>query len=137
MAGKGTIRERSPGTWQLRVYLGRDAQGKPIQVGRFFKGGKRQAQAELARPMVEVERRTAPLEGPVTVAQLLERWLEHITPLREPGTVRGTARVPRQSSPIWAGHGSPSWAPKNSTGPTPAGLPPASRRRRSGATTPS
>ena len=22
MAGKGTIRERSPGTWQLRVYLG-------------------------------------------------------------------------------------------------------------------
>ena len=80
MASKGTTRERSPGTWQLRVCLGRDGQGKPIQVGRFFKGGKRQAQAELARLMVEVEHRTAPLEGPVTVAQLLERWLEHIRP---------------------------------------------------------
>lgn len=89
MAGKGTIRERSPGTWQLRVYLGRDGQGKPIQIGRFFRGGKRQAQAELARLLMEVEHRNASLEGPVTVAELLERWLEHITPLREPGTVRG------------------------------------------------
>ena len=88
MAAKGTITERSPGTWRVRVYIGRNAQGRPIQVTRTVKGGKRQAQAELARLMVEVEHRTAPLEGPVTVAELLEHWLEHVTPLREPGTVR-------------------------------------------------
>ncbi|HTT88936.1 MAG TPA: tyrosine-type recombinase/integrase [Acidimicrobiales bacterium] len=89
MAGKGTIRERSPGSWQLRVYLGRDGHGKPIQVSRTFKGGKRQAQAELARLLVQVEDRGAPLKGAVTVAELLERWLDHITPQRQPGTVRG------------------------------------------------
>ena len=96
-------REARNRTWQAKALLesvaqergscacawGRDGQGKPIQVGRFFKGGKRQAQAELARLMVEVEHRTAPLEGPVMLRELLERWLEHITPLREPGTVRG------------------------------------------------
>lgn len=89
MAGKGTMTERSPGTWRLRAYVGRDSKGRPIQIARTVKGGKRQAQAELARLLVEVEERDAPVKGSVTVAELLERWLEHVTPLRQPGTVRG------------------------------------------------
>ncbi len=88
MAGRGTMTERSPGTWRLRAFVGRDARGRPIQVTRTFSGGKRQAGLELARLVAEVAERGAPLSGPVTVAQLLVRWLDHITPLRQPGTVR-------------------------------------------------
>lgn len=88
MAGRGTMKERSPGTWRLRAYVGRDAEGRPVQVTRTFKGGKRQAEAELARLVTEVTERGAPLSGLVTVGELLERWLDHIAPLRQPGTVR-------------------------------------------------
>ena len=89
MSGRGTISERSPGTWRLRAYVGRDSSGRPVQVTRTFRGGKREAQKELARLLVEVEERGAPLKGPVTVAELLGRWLEHVAPQRQPGTVRG------------------------------------------------
>ncbi len=72
----GTMRERSPGHWQLRAYVGRDpVTGKPRQVTRTFKGGERAAAKALAALVAEVEtgkfsRTTA------TVSQLLDKWLE-------------------------------------------------------------
>ena len=72
----GTMRERSPGHWQLRVYVGRDpVTGKPRQVTRTFKGGERAAAKALAALVTEVEtgsfNRTS-----ATVSQLLDKWLE-------------------------------------------------------------
>ena len=70
------MRERSPGHWQLRVYVGRDpVTGKSRQVTRTFKGGERAAAKALAALVTEVEtgsfnRTTA------TVSQLLDKWLE-------------------------------------------------------------
>jgi integrase len=81
--------ERSPGVWRLRVYAGRDASDGSIQVIRTFRGGRRAAQAELARFVTEVADRGEPVTSDVTVAELLDRWIEFVTPLREPGTVRG------------------------------------------------
>ena len=75
-AQPGTMRERSPGTWQLRAYVGSDpVTGKPRQVTRTFKGGQRAAAKALAALVTEVEagrfnRTTA------TVSQLLDKWLE-------------------------------------------------------------
>ena len=72
----GTMRERSPGHWQLRAYVGRDpVTGKPRQATRTFKGGERAAAKALAALVAEVEagrfsRTTA------TVSQLLDKWLE-------------------------------------------------------------
>ena len=72
----GTMRERSPGRWQLRVFAGSDPlTGKPRQVARTFIGGERAAAKALAALVAEVEsgkfdRTTA------TVGQLLDRWLE-------------------------------------------------------------
>ena len=72
----GTMRERSPGHWQLRAYVGSDpVTGKPRQVTRTFKGGERAAAKALAALVTEVEagkfsRTTA------TVSQLLDKWLE-------------------------------------------------------------
>jgi integrase len=51
---KGTIRERSKGVWELRVYTGRDPITKrPRQVSRTFHGGKRDANTELAKMVTE------------------------------------------------------------------------------------
>src|SRR6516162_9429163 len=45
----GTMREKNPGVWELRVYLGRDRRGRPIQKSRSVRGGKRQAKRALDR----------------------------------------------------------------------------------------
>lgn len=41
--------------------------------------------------MAETDARAAPITQDVTVSQLLNRWLEHNTPIREPTTVSGYA----------------------------------------------
>ena len=84
--------ERSPGVWWLPAYAGRSSKGKPLQVSRAVHGGKRLAQAELAKLVAEVAERAGqakPLSRGMTVTELLDRWLEYLTPLREPGTIRG------------------------------------------------
>jgi integrase len=72
---RGTMRERSPGTWELRVYLGVDpVTRKKKYRSRTHHGPKRSAESELARLVSEVER-----AGPVTEAtldRLLREWLE-------------------------------------------------------------
>lgn len=74
---KGSIRERSKGVWELRVYTGRDPVTKrPRQISRTFKGGKRDATTELSKMVAEAS------EGKhggtnATVEVLLDRWLAH------------------------------------------------------------
>ena len=88
----GTMKERSPGVWWLRAYAGRNSAGKPVQVSRTVRGGKRLAQTELAKLVTEVAERgeqAVPLSRALTVTDLLDRWLEYLTPRREPGTIRG------------------------------------------------
>ena len=38
-----TIRERRPGVWEVRVFTGSDARGRPTQLSRPVRGGKREA----------------------------------------------------------------------------------------------
>ena len=87
--GRGTMVERSPGVWRLRAYLGRDARQRPIQVSRTFRGGRRAAQEELARFVTEVADKGAPVTSGITVGELLDKWIDFVTPQREPGTIRG------------------------------------------------
>ena len=51
------MKERSPGVWWLRAYAGRSSTGKPVQVSRTVRGGKRLAQAELTKLVTEVAER--------------------------------------------------------------------------------
>jgi len=39
-----TLREKKPGVWEVRVFTGTDARGRPTQVSRTARGGKRDAQ---------------------------------------------------------------------------------------------
>ena len=76
--GDGTMRERSPGNWEIRVAVGIDpVLGRTVQRSFAFHGGVEDAELrrkELAGEWAErrVNRRTAPF---LTVGELLERWL--------------------------------------------------------------
>jgi integrase len=97
---KGTLRERTPGVWQVRAYAGRDEQGRPIQLAKTVHGGRRAAHAALAALVTEIGDRGAPITGGSTVGELLDRWLEHIRPQREPGTIRGYLSTIKRIKPV-------------------------------------
>ncbi len=83
----GTMRERTPGHWQLRAFAGPDpVTGKPRQVSRTFTGGERAAAKALTALVAEVGagkfKRTS-----ATVGQLLDKWLEFASQRQRPRTV--------------------------------------------------
>ena len=86
--GSGSMAERAPGVWRLRVYLGRDQNGRPRQIQSTFRGGDRGAAKAMAKLVTDAEQgkfdRTR-----ATVGELLDKWIEHITPVRRPSTING------------------------------------------------
>ena len=60
----GSLRERSPGRWEVRVFTGRDpVTGKPVQITRTYSAdrkepgaGRRAAEKKLAALVAAVER---------------------------------------------------------------------------------
>ena len=84
MQGKGSLEERAPGTWYLRAWDRRAGR----QVRQVVKGTKREAETALARLVTKVEAGEVATSGTLTVAEYLDRWLGHVTPTLQPGTVR-------------------------------------------------
>ena len=85
----GSLRQRAPGVWELRVFAGRDAvTGRQVSRSETFRGSKRDAERELARLVTEVGKPVGGRELPpnrVTLTQLIELHLaEH---KGAPGTV--------------------------------------------------
>jgi hypothetical protein len=78
-----TIRERRPGVWEVRVFTGRDASGRPTQTSRTVRGGKRDAQHVAAS--LEVGR--APAAGRL-VSDLLEEWVAQNLATWSPASTR-------------------------------------------------
>jgi hypothetical protein len=53
---QGSMRQRGEGSWELRVYLGRDPlSGQKRWTYKTFKGGKREAQRALAVMVTDVD----------------------------------------------------------------------------------
>ena len=66
-----TIRKRGDGVYEVRVFVGRDERGKPIQRSKTVRGGKRDAER------VAAELETKPSRaGAKTVADALDAWVE-------------------------------------------------------------
>jgi integrase len=97
---KGTKTEVAPGVWRLRVFVGRNANGNPIQRSKTIHApehkpgaGTRLADRELARMITEASRGNA-ATGTETVGELLDRFLEHAASLgRSPTTLREYRRI--------------------------------------------
>lgn len=84
---RGIIEARGDGHWRVRVFAGREG-GRTRWVSRTVSGTKRTAQKELARLVTEVDGGTVPKSHQGSVAELLDRWLEDISPTRSLGTMK-------------------------------------------------
>jgi integrase len=74
--GEGYLRQRSIGSWTFTIYLGKDANGKPIQMTKTVRGSKAEAQAEMARLVLERDQGVDLRPEVVTFVELANRWLE-------------------------------------------------------------
>ena len=73
---RGSIRQRSEGSWELRVFVGLDPlTGRRQYATKTVRAGKRAAQQELAA-MIAGAKSTGPTAS-MTVGEALERWFEH------------------------------------------------------------
>jgi len=92
----GSMRERQPNVWELRVFLGRDANGKVRHGYQTFRGGKRAAERELSRLVAAAEFEPAPppvVETPrwsdrTTVNDAIQGWKDNGWEDLSPSTVR-------------------------------------------------
>jgi integrase len=93
------MRERQPGVWELRVFLGRDAAGKTRHRSVTFRGGKRAAGRELSRLVIEAENGPVPPPPPpidrtprwgdqTTINEAIAGWKENGWEDLSPSTVR-------------------------------------------------
>lgn len=73
---RGSLRQRSKGSWSLKVYLGRDPlTGKGLFKYETVKGTKRDAETRLAALIHGIETGTELNARRLTVADYLEEWL--------------------------------------------------------------
>ncbi len=76
---RGSIRQRGPKVWQVRVSLGKDPDtGRYRYAQHYVNGGKRDAQRASAELVAEIERGGHRQRGRHTVEELLDRWMAHI-----------------------------------------------------------
>ncbi len=78
---RGVLEQRGEGTWRVRAYAGRQ-DGKIRWVSRTVTGGKRDAQRALANLVTEVESGQVAAGHAVSVGELVDRWLDDISPHR-------------------------------------------------------
>lgn len=83
--GSGTVRERKPGYWEVRVPV-RAADGRPTQVSRYVTGTRKDAEKERRKLIDEVDKGHH-RQRKKTVGDLFERWFDVLSPDRSPRTV--------------------------------------------------
>jgi integrase len=72
----GSLKQRSPGSWSVVIYLGKD----PVTAKKRYKwhtveGNKKKAQAELTRLLRELQTGTYVEPAKLTVGEYLQKWL--------------------------------------------------------------
>jgi integrase len=83
---KGHIRERSPGHWAIVLEMPDPATGKRRRKWHAFAGTKRKAQEECARLISALKGGTYLEPAKSTIAEYMERWLEHVRSQVSPKT---------------------------------------------------
>ena len=104
---RGTKRERSPGRWELRVYVGRHPiSGNPRQISRSFEGSAKQADKALRDFIINVENGqldAKPVTNPAhTVAVLFGRFAS-MSDVRESTLASYASFMNRHALPLF-GH---------------------------------
>jgi hypothetical protein len=92
---RGVVEQRGDKRGRVRVFVGRE-DGHTRWVSRTVTGAKRPAQVALAKLVTEVETGEVAKSHVGSVADLLDRWLDDISPTRTAYTMR---------EPLGPGHG--------------------------------
>jgi integrase len=94
---KGTIKQRSEGSYSLIIDLPRRRGEKRKQKWVTYRGTKRDAQKELARLITEMADDSFQEPSKTTLAQFFERWLNHMTSQVDERTHIGYAEKARKN----------------------------------------
>ena len=78
-----TIRERRPGVFEVREYVGRDAKGRPKQVSRIVHGTLKDARRLASELTVKP---SSPEASSTTLSELLDLWVEANEPFWAPSS---------------------------------------------------
>ncbi len=73
---KGTIRQRNPGSWEIQVFLGRDAHGKRMRKTETVRGKKSDAQRRLREILSELDRGISPTKTRYKLGEWMDKWME-------------------------------------------------------------
>jgi len=94
---KGSIRQRSKGSWELCIDTGRDpVTGERTRHFESVRGAKRDAQRRLRELLLKVEQGTYVKSDRLTVAQFLEEWLQdYVATNTAPRTAEGYQQIVR------------------------------------------
>ena len=84
---QGSIRQRSPGSWELAVELGRDEFGRRRRRYRTVRGTKAHARRELRKFLSALDRGMGLPDERILLRDWLDRWMrEVVVPRRSQGT---------------------------------------------------
>ena len=75
---QGGIKQRSPGSWQIRVFLGRDENGKRIRKNETVRGKKADAERRLREILGEMDHGVLPSVQRYKLAEWMELWLNNV-----------------------------------------------------------
>ncbi len=84
---KGSLQQRSPGSWELRVDIGRDAFGKRQRKSKTVRGTKTHAQRVLRELLTALDKGIGLTTERILLRDWLDRWMaERIIPHRRQRT---------------------------------------------------
>ncbi len=74
---KGSIKQRSPGSWEISVFLGRDDKGKRIRKTETVRGKKADAERRIREILSDMDRGITPAKTNYTLGEWMDKWLEN------------------------------------------------------------
>ena len=93
---KGSIRQRSPGSWELQVFLGRDDKGKRVRKTETVRGRKSDAQRRRRELLTDLDRGITPPRERYKLSEWLDLWMNDvIIPNRRQKTIDRYAGIIR------------------------------------------
>ena len=72
----GQVIKRSDKTWVVRIFMGRDGNGKRRYLNKTIRGTKKKADEYLSKTLTEITTGTFVESAPTTVEEYLNKWLE-------------------------------------------------------------
>jgi len=91
---RGSIREKSKGSWQIQIYTGTGPDGKPRRHFETVRGRKGDAQRRLTELLSSLDKGVYTPPGRLTVAEHLNQWLkDYVRPNLSPRTTEGYEHI--------------------------------------------